>query len=160
MFYDTFACLCQQRGIAPSRAAIDAGISKSLVTKWKNNGTELPSPEVLSKLSKYFGVTTAYLLGLSSESQVDTLNFQIAQLRKDLSTASPERAAEIRSELALKEESYEDLVLAMRLTAQKNAPTEFALDEGEKLLINMYRRLPEAKRQLVLSTVKAFAESL
>lgn len=62
MFYDRFAYLCKQKGVSPSRAALDAGISKSLVTKWKNNNTEIPSPDVLNKLSKYFGIPVSELL--------------------------------------------------------------------------------------------------
>lgn len=63
MFYDRFAYLCKQRDISPSRAALEAGISKSLVTKWKNNNIEMPSADVLSKLSKYFGIPVSELLG-------------------------------------------------------------------------------------------------
>ena len=62
MFYDKFVQLCNQKGVSPSRAAIDAGISKSLVTKWKANGCKDPSPDVLRKLSIYFGVTVSDLL--------------------------------------------------------------------------------------------------
>lgn len=67
MFYDRFAYLCKQRDVSPSRAALDAGISKSLVSKWKNNNTEIPSPDVLSKLSKYFGISVSELLGEETE---------------------------------------------------------------------------------------------
>lgn len=63
MFYDRFAQLCKQKGISPSRAALDAGISKSLVTKWKANNTAIPSPDVLNKLSKYFAIPVSELLG-------------------------------------------------------------------------------------------------
>lgn len=62
MFYDRFAYLCKQKGVSPSRAALDAGISKSLVTKWKSLNTEIPSPDVLTKLSKYFGIPVSELL--------------------------------------------------------------------------------------------------
>lgn len=67
MFYDRFAYLCKKMNVTPSRAALDAGISKSLVTKWKTQGTELPSPDVLSKLSKYFGIPVSELLNESDE---------------------------------------------------------------------------------------------
>lgn len=67
MFYDRFAYLCKQRGVSPSRAALDAGISKSLVSKWKNNNTEIPSADVLSKLSKYFAIPVSELLGEETE---------------------------------------------------------------------------------------------
>ncbi|MGN0977057.1 MAG: helix-turn-helix domain-containing protein [Faecousia sp.] len=62
MFYDKYVALCSQRGVTPSRAAMDSGISKSLVTKWKHDEDATPSPEVLKKLSRYFGVPISELL--------------------------------------------------------------------------------------------------
>ena len=62
VFYDRFVFLCEQKGVAPSRAAIDAGISKSLVTKWKTNSVQVPSPDVLRKLAQYFNTTVAELM--------------------------------------------------------------------------------------------------
>ena len=66
MFYDKFMYLCNVKKIAPSRAAVDAGISKSLVTKWKTNRTEMPSPEILQKLSAYFNVPVSDLISEES----------------------------------------------------------------------------------------------
>ena len=63
MFYDKFVYLCNQKGVSPTRAAIDAGISKSLVTKWKVSQVQVPSPDVLKKLSVYFNVPVSTLLG-------------------------------------------------------------------------------------------------
>ena len=63
VFYDRFIYLCSQKGVSPSRAAMDAGISKSLVTKWKNNNAKDPSPDVIRKLSKYFNISVSELLG-------------------------------------------------------------------------------------------------
>lgn len=62
MFYDRFLSLCEKKGVSPTRAAVDAGISKSLVTKWKSNRVEIPSPEVLRKISAYFNVPVSELL--------------------------------------------------------------------------------------------------
>lgn len=62
MFIDKYLILCKKKGVSPSFAATEAGISKSLVTKWKNNKTEVPSPEVLQKLSNYFGISVSELL--------------------------------------------------------------------------------------------------
>jgi len=62
VFYDKFVLLCTLKGVSPSKAAVDAGISKSLVTKWKVNSVEVPSPEILKKLSAYFGVPVSRLL--------------------------------------------------------------------------------------------------
>ena len=62
MFYETFIKLCQNKGVRPSRAAIEAGISKSVVSHWKHNPEEIPSPIVLRKLSVYFDVPLSVLL--------------------------------------------------------------------------------------------------
>ena len=73
MFYDRFVYLCTQKGVSPSRAAIDAGISKSLVTKWKNNQVEVPSPDVLRKLSKYFDLSVSEFLEEEQKEKAPTL---------------------------------------------------------------------------------------
>ena len=62
MFYDKYAHICKQRGISMSAAAMEAGLSKSLVTKWKANKVEVPSPDVLKKLSTYFNIPVSELL--------------------------------------------------------------------------------------------------
>lgn len=62
MFYDKYVALCKRRGISPSRAAVEAGLSKSLVSKWKHNKVEDPSPEVARKVADYFNITLAQLL--------------------------------------------------------------------------------------------------
>lgn len=73
MFYDRFVCFCKQKGVSPTRAALDAGISKSLVTKWKTNNVQDPSPDVLRRLAKYFNATVAELLG-EDENKAPTEN--------------------------------------------------------------------------------------
>ena len=72
MFYDRFVYLCAKKGVSPSKAAVDAGISKSLVTKWKNNNVQDPSPDVLRKLSKYFCLSVAELLGEEIKKETPT----------------------------------------------------------------------------------------
>ena len=62
MFYDRFIQLCARKNVAPTRAALDAGISKSLVTKWKENKSKEPSPEVVRKLADYFGLPAVEVL--------------------------------------------------------------------------------------------------
>ena len=62
-FYPHFCALCRSRGVSPSRAAEDAGISKSAVSKWKREPDTVPSGTVLAKLSAYFGLPTSQILG-------------------------------------------------------------------------------------------------
>ncbi len=63
MFYDRYVMLCSRKGVSPSRAAIDAGLNKSSVTKWKNDPDARPTGAVIEKLTRYFGVSVAELLG-------------------------------------------------------------------------------------------------
>lgn len=63
MFYDKFAALCKQKDVSVSRAAIESGISKSVVSKWKTNKVDVPSPEVLQKIAVYFNMPVSDLLG-------------------------------------------------------------------------------------------------
>lgn len=67
MFYDRFIELCNQKGVSPTRAALEAGISKSLVSKWKSNATKEPSPEVLRKIADYFGISPYEVLEAKEE---------------------------------------------------------------------------------------------
>ena len=62
MFYDLFCELCARKGIAPTRAALDMGMSKATPTTWKNKGTT-PQAAQLQKIADYFGVSVDYLLG-------------------------------------------------------------------------------------------------
>ena len=37
MFYERFKQLCRLKGVSTSKAAMEAGLSKSTVTKWKKD---------------------------------------------------------------------------------------------------------------------------
>lgn len=63
MFYERFVQLCKEHNVTPSRAAIEAGLSKSTVTKWKKDPGSKPTGNVIDKLTQYFGLTVAELLG-------------------------------------------------------------------------------------------------
>lgn len=62
MFYDRFVQICSDRGVSPSRAATEAGLSKSTVTKWKNTPDSKPTGAALKKLSDYFDISISELL--------------------------------------------------------------------------------------------------
>lgn len=63
MFYDRYVQICREHGVSPSRAAIDAGLSKSTVSKWKSTQDAKPTGAAIQKLTAYFGITIAELLG-------------------------------------------------------------------------------------------------
>ena len=62
MFYDKFVQICASRGVSPSRAAIEAGLSKSTVSKWKSAPNAEPTGAAIKKLTEYFGISVSELL--------------------------------------------------------------------------------------------------
>ena len=88
-FYSSFLSLCSQKGISPSVAARDAGISSGAPTAWKKGA--VPKPAQREKLCAYFGVTDEVLLGYvqtekaptpegeRSETAIDPAFFRIMQ---------------------------------------------------------------------------------
>ena len=62
MFYDKFVFLCKEKGVAPTRAALDIGLSKSAPIKWRTTGAT-PNGETLNKIAEYFSVSVSVLLG-------------------------------------------------------------------------------------------------
>jgi transcriptional regulator with XRE-family HTH domain len=62
VFYDLFYNLCAHKGVTPSKACLDMGLSRSLAAKWKNTRAT-PSADVIAKIADYFGVSADMLLG-------------------------------------------------------------------------------------------------
>lgn len=57
-FYYGFVRLCNRKGLAPSAVALEIGLKKSAVTRWKNGGQ--PTDATLEKICDFFGVTKEY----------------------------------------------------------------------------------------------------
>lgn len=62
MFYDKFCELCAKKGVSPTRAALDIGLSKATPTSWKKKGTT-PQAAQLQKIADYFDISMDSLLG-------------------------------------------------------------------------------------------------
>lgn len=93
-FYDRFASLCRSRGVSPSRAAEDAGLSKSAVSKWKREPEAIPSGAVLAKLSAYFGIPASQLLEGAPAADDEALKFALFGGSENI---TPEMFEEVRS---------------------------------------------------------------
>lgn len=164
MFYETFCRLCQIHSLTPSGAATKIGFNRASVTMWKNTG-KAPKQELLIKIADFFGVTTDYLLGYDLQAKIDSLAFQISQLKEEIRTASAARKEELEATLFVLEESHEDLILAQSLTAndekenKKISSDELALTEGEKALIKLLRRVPVADQPIVIEKILSALDS-
>ena len=67
MFYDRFLELCSEKGVRPTNACIEAGLSRGLAAKWKSTKTEKPSADALEKMSIYFQKTIDEILKFNTE---------------------------------------------------------------------------------------------
>ena len=59
-FYQRFVQLSAERGMSPSKAATEAGLSRAAVSLWSNKTQ--PSRSALLKLSKFFGIPVRELI--------------------------------------------------------------------------------------------------
>lgn len=108
MFYDRFKLLCKRKGISCTKAATENGFSNSTPTKWKKTAAT-PDGSTVSILADYFNVPVEYLMGLSTQSQIDEYTFRLAELEKALKTATAEEAEEIAVEIDGLQESLKDM---------------------------------------------------
>lgn len=69
MIYDNFLKLCNSVGKTPSAAAIDMGLSKTTVNRWKNGGGLTDATAL--KVANYFGITVDELkTGIKKEPSI------------------------------------------------------------------------------------------
>lgn len=138
------------------------GIKKSSLQRYASGVTTKIPPKAIEALSKYFNVTPNYLLGFDPQSQLDTLAYEIAQLQEEISNATADQIEELEYQLAIKEESYEDLCIGFSLVSlqKNNSPTEPQLSEGEARLIELFRKVPADRQQLVLQMIETALRNL
>ena len=60
-FYERFVGLCNKVGKTPSRVAMEVGLSKPTVNRWKNGSS--PTDATAMKIAEYFGVSVEELTG-------------------------------------------------------------------------------------------------
>ena len=61
MFYDNYVRQCARRGISPSSAAQEMGLSKQAVSHWKARGNT-PTNVTLKRIADYFEISVDELL--------------------------------------------------------------------------------------------------
>lgn len=62
-FYQRFIGLCNNAGKTPSRIALEIGLSKPTVNRWKNGS--IPTDATAMKIAEYFGISVKELTGES-----------------------------------------------------------------------------------------------
>ena len=66
-FVENFLARCEARGESPSHALESAGLSKSLLSKFKKYPDRVPQGNSLSKIANYFGCSIDDLISASDK---------------------------------------------------------------------------------------------
>lgn len=100
LFYENYVRLCNSVGKTPSAVALEIGIAKPTVTRWKNGST--PNSATLYKVADYFGVSVEEL----TSGKIETPAFSEEDERRTI-------------EALLNSLSREELLDLMAKTAEK-----------------------------------------
>ena len=94
MFFNTFLALCEKKNISPTRVALDIGLSKAAVTRWKQTEST-PNGDVLCKLADYFGCSVDYPLDRENTSDTTVLPAKLQELVDTASSLSEEQLSDL-----------------------------------------------------------------
>lgn len=102
-FYENYVKYCNKVGKSPSGVALEIGISKSVVSSWKQ-GRSNPTDATAQKVADYFGVTVAELLGENEQkNKPTTINGdELSEAERDfilLLRSIPEQERDMVSEM-------------------------------------------------------------
>jgi len=118
-FYVSFLSLCSKKGVSPSVAARDTGISSGAPTAWKKGA--VPKPAQREKLCTYFGVTDDTLLGYTIEAQIDVAENKLKHLEAVWDFSEPGEREEVERQIDELEKTLRDL-RAARNDGKEKAP--------------------------------------
>lgn len=71
-FYENYLKLCEKAGKTPSAAALEMGLSKPTVNRWKKGGGATDATAL--KVASYFGVTVEELTGEAQKEKPNALD--------------------------------------------------------------------------------------
>ena len=93
VFYDRLLILCAKRGVSPSRAAQDIGLSNAAASGWA--GGKVPRDTTIVKFANYFNVSPGYMRGEEQKEnptspKADEVDGAVAQELYDMVHAATE----------------------------------------------------------------------
>lgn len=89
MFFQNFLRLCNSVNKKPSSVALDLGIAKSTVSRWKEGSA--PHPATLQKLADYFNVPVESLTEEQKETAPTVTDERDLEMLSLLSRLTPEQ---------------------------------------------------------------------
>lgn len=109
--------LRKQRNMTIETLGRKVGVTRQTISRYETGAIEEIPMEKLETISSCFDVDISYLMGLSIDSQIDSLNFDIQKARSALDNVSDQESREeLEQEIFVLNESLDDLCLAKNLS--------------------------------------------
>ena len=80
IFYQQYVSMCNEMGKSPSAVALEIGLSKTAVHKWKNGG--IPTDATASKVASYFNVSVESMMGSKEEKKEQSTESELSIKKK------------------------------------------------------------------------------
>lgn len=81
--FEIFDSLCSEKGKSQSAAAVEAGVSKNAIGRWRS-GEVIPSKASVKKIADYFGVSVGYLQGAEQKNPDTKTGTGMSKTKEDL----------------------------------------------------------------------------
>lgn len=109
-FYDRFVACCNEKGKSPSGVALEIGLAKPTVNRWKNGS--IPTDATSAKIASYFGVSVAYLMGKEEKQQKKPSEISLEGL-------SPAHAEAVKRVIQMSDAEVQKLTLLLQIVEAK-----------------------------------------
>ena len=106
-FYDKYVEMCNRTRKSPSAVAIEMGLSKTAVHRWKNGGS--PTDATAAKIASYFGVSVAYLFGKEEKNPTIEIDSGMSKAKSEL----------VKKVMQMSDEELQKLDLLLRIVESK-----------------------------------------
>lgn len=146
MFYDMYLSLCNKAGKTPSGAALEIGLSKPTVNRWKNGGGVTDA--TLKKVADYFGVPVEYLL--TDEENADTIVSNVSQYEAILAWTVEQQDVPDRVKDVIQSEIPPNSMGALAALIDETKKDPITDDEVLNELLEIGRAMTPAQRALLV----------
>lgn len=122
--------LRKQADMTIDALAKKVGVTRQTISRYETGAIRDIPRSRLDMIATELGVNCEYLGGWTMESQRDSLQFDIQQLKMALAKSRTEaERAEIEANLEILEESYSDLIIANELLAASSAKASSTVED-------------------------------
>ncbi len=133
--------LRQEKGLTLEQVADVVGVGKSTVRKWETGMIANMKRDKIADLAKALGTTPAYLMGWDEDEE----NPYELEVRDAFDTLEVDDQIYVRDWI---------IEFAKNPGKMKNFPSKLILTEEEKLMLELFRKIPEGRQAEALELLR------